>query len=69
MKVGVPPNIAKKLKPHAKNPVGNRPEMMLVDTSLNFVVHSCAFKHVALTKPLDDNDDNKLSMATHRYKV
>ena len=53
-----------KLKFYANKPVGNSPEVMPLDCSLNWVLHSSVAKHVVLTKHLDNGDENKFSTAT-----
>ena len=52
------------LKAYRSAPVGNSPEIMPLDCSLNFVFHSSVAKHVVLTKKLEKGDEEKFSTAS-----
>ena len=45
-------------------PVGNSPEMMPLDCSLNNDTHEDVRKHIGLTRNLPKNDPRKFSLAT-----
>ena len=46
---------------YAERPVGNSPEMMPFDASLNRDVDVCVDAHVAITRDLADDDPRKFS--------
>ena len=50
--------------PYANRPVGNRPEWMPLDNSLNNDIQSSLSLHCAITSHLDDNDPRKFSFLT-----
>ena len=52
------------LKAYAGRPVGNSPELMPLDNSLNRDIHTAVQKHIAMTNTLDDNDSRKFSLST-----
>ena len=49
---------------YANRPVGNRPEFMPLDNSLNADIQFSLSLHCAITAYLDDNDERKFSMRT-----
>jgi hypothetical protein len=53
----------KKFKTYANRPVGNSPELMVLDNSLNKDVHECAKAHVAVTWHVKKEDKRKFSFA------
>jgi hypothetical protein len=52
------------LKAYAGRPVGNSPELMPLDNSLNRDIHTAVQKHIAMTNTLDDDDSRKFSLST-----
>ena len=52
------------MKRYAAAPVGNAPEIMPLDCSLNYVLHSSVSKHVVLAKHLAKNHPDKFSIST-----
>jgi hypothetical protein len=44
--------------------VGNSPELMPLDNSLNRDIHTAVQKHIAMTNTLDDDDSRKFSLST-----
>ena len=54
---------------YACRPVGNRPEWMPLDNSLNNDIQSSLSLHCAITAHLDDKDERKFSLATPKTIV
>ena len=52
--------------PYEGKPVGNSPELMPLDNSLNQDLHESVRQHVALTQSLDNDDVNKFDISTPR---
>jgi hypothetical protein len=57
-------NTEEALKAYAGRPIGNSPEMMLWDCSLNHDVKQAVHRHVVFTSDLPEHDPNKPSMST-----
>jgi hypothetical protein len=52
--------------PHELKPVGNSPELMPLDNSLNQDLHESVRQHAALTQSLGNDDINKFDISTPR---
>ena len=44
--------------------MGNSPQLMPLDCSINQYVHQAVKNHIAITRPARDNDGRKFSLAT-----
>ena len=51
-------------KEYKNRPVGNSPEMMPLDTSLNRDVHAAVSRHAALTDKMDTDNPKKFARGT-----
>jgi hypothetical protein len=49
---------------YSKRPVGNSPEVMNWDSSLNKDVHECINRHITISKELPDDDPCRFSLST-----
>ena len=54
---------------YSGRPVGNSPELMPLDCSINQYVHQGVIDHIALTRPVRDDDGRKFSLATPKEGV
>jgi hypothetical protein len=52
------------LKVYVGCPVGNSPELMNCDSSLNKDVHECVDRHITATSDFDKEDERKFSLST-----
>ena len=60
----LPQNNVNKSAAYHKRPVGNSPEFMPLDNSLNNGIKSCHVNHCLVTSHLKKDDDRKVSMKT-----